>query len=149
MKRLRIRLLGAFQVDLEGVPITQFESNKVRALLAYMAVEHHQAHSREKLAALFWPGMPSRRASSNLSQALYNLRRLIQDQQAQPPFLLRERAAVQIASAGHQWQPLAFLHPQFLDLASSTETAQVPDQDRVGRGLVRERYRRRQSSFPP
>jgi DNA-binding SARP family transcriptional activator/predicted ATPase len=103
MTRLRVRLLGAFQVTLEGVPITQFESNKVRALLAYLAVEHHQAHSREKLAALLWPEMPSRRSSSNLSQALYNLRRLIQDQQAQPPYLLRERAAVQFNRCSDFW----------------------------------------------
>ena len=39
MTRLKIRLLGSFQVSLSSAPLTSFESNKVRALLAYLAVE--------------------------------------------------------------------------------------------------------------
>ena len=65
---------SSFQVRLGEVNITKFESNKVRALLAYLAVEREQAHRREKLAALLWPDMPARRANANLSQTLYNLR---------------------------------------------------------------------------
>ena len=35
-----------------------FESGKVRALLAYLAVESQQPHSREALAELLWPNHP-------------------------------------------------------------------------------------------
>lgn len=34
-----LSLLGAWQASLNGEPITPFESNKVRALLFYLAVE--------------------------------------------------------------------------------------------------------------
>jgi DNA-binding SARP family transcriptional activator/predicted ATPase len=95
MARLRVNLLGSFQVRLGEAQITRFESNKVRALLAYLAVESGKAHHREYLAELFWPNMTAVRSKSNLSGALYNLRRLIGDHQADPPYLLRSRDTVQ------------------------------------------------------
>jgi DNA-binding SARP family transcriptional activator len=100
---LKIRLFGSFQVHLNEAPITKFESNKVRALLAYLVVESRDSHSREQLAALFWLEMPAKRANSNLSQALYNLRHLIQDHQANPPFLLRSRDSVQFNRESDYW----------------------------------------------
>ena len=55
MTRLSIALFGALQVTLDGQPVTAFESDKVRALLAYLAVESHAPQRREKLAGLLWP----------------------------------------------------------------------------------------------
>ena len=81
MAGLEIRLLGSFGVDLHGKPLIAFESNKVRGLLAYLAVEGDRTHNRDKLAALFWPEMGTDRAGPNLSRALYNLRRVIKDHQ--------------------------------------------------------------------
>ena len=52
MAHLTIRLLGALQVTLDGAPLTDFESDKERALLAYLAEESGQPHTREKLAGL-------------------------------------------------------------------------------------------------
>lgn len=103
MVRLTIRTLGSFQVSIEARPITKFESNKARALLAYLVVEADQAHAREKLADLFWPDMPVKRACSNLSQALFSLRQLLGDQQAQPSYLLRSREAVQFNPSSAYW----------------------------------------------
>ena len=72
MGQLRIHLLGSFEVSIDARPITKFDSAKVRAFLAYLAVEYHESHTREKLVRLFWPNMPEKRARNNLSQALYN-----------------------------------------------------------------------------
>ena len=58
MARLSIRLLGPYQIALYGQPVTAFESDKVRALLAFLAVESERAHRRETLAGLLWPGDP-------------------------------------------------------------------------------------------
>ncbi len=103
MPRLKIRLLGSFHASLDTVPITQFESNLVSALLAYLVVERHTAHDREKLAELFWPGAPARRACSNLNQGLYNLRLLLGDHLAQPPYFLRTRDTVQFNPESDYW----------------------------------------------
>ena len=103
MAALRIRLLGSFQVDLEETTVRGFESNKVRALLAYLAVESGQPHNRAKLAAMFWPEQPAGKAAPNLSRALYNLRLVIQDHRADPPYLLRSRDAVQFNPDSECW----------------------------------------------
>ncbi len=95
MSRLSVYLLGPFRVTLDGAPITGFESNKVRALLAYLAVEADHPHSRETLAGFLWPNQPERTARHNLSQALSNLRRVIHDRDAEPPFLHVTRWTVQ------------------------------------------------------
>jgi hypothetical protein len=52
MAHLSIRLLGSLQVTLDDEPITAFESDKVRALLAYLATESALPHRRERLAGL-------------------------------------------------------------------------------------------------
>ena len=102
MTRLTIRLLGPFHVTLDGEPITNFESNKVRALLACLAMEPHHPHSRETLAGLLWPDHPERTARHNLRQALSNLRQAIGDRAASgdrdvdPPFLCITRGTVQL-----------------------------------------------------
>jgi DNA-binding SARP family transcriptional activator len=54
MAHLSISLLGPFQVSLDARPATSFESNKARALLAYLAVEADRPHRRDVLAALLW-----------------------------------------------------------------------------------------------
>ena len=55
MARLMLFFLGPFQATLDGRPVLGFESNKVRALLAYLAVEAARPHARETVAALLWP----------------------------------------------------------------------------------------------
>ena len=48
MSTLSVSLLGSFQATLDGRPIAGFESNKVRALLAYLAIESERPHSRDE-----------------------------------------------------------------------------------------------------
>jgi WD40 repeat protein/DNA-binding SARP family transcriptional activator len=99
MARLSLSLLGTFQAALDGQPATGFESNKVRALLVYLAVEADRPHSRETLAGLLWPDYPDRSALNNLRSALANLRQAIGDRQAEPPFLLITRDTIQFNTA--------------------------------------------------
>jgi DNA-binding SARP family transcriptional activator len=87
MAHLSISLLGGFGVALDKETVTGFVSNKVRALLAYLAIESGRAHSREKLAFLLWPDMPDRKARNNLRYALSNLRKTIGDISTPLPFL--------------------------------------------------------------
>ena len=92
MAHLSLSFLGPFQAALDGEPLTGFDSDKVRALLAFLAVESDKrpspvAHRRESLAGMFWPERPEHRARQNLSQILSNLRQLIGDDRASPPFL--------------------------------------------------------------
>jgi WD40 repeat protein/DNA-binding SARP family transcriptional activator len=100
---LSIRLLGPFQVTLNGQPVVGFISDKVRALLAYLAAEADRPHRREALAGLLWPEWPERTARTNLRRALANLRRVIGDHEATPPFLLITRQTIQFNSGSESW----------------------------------------------
>src|SRR5512143_1465795 len=74
---IKFYLLGAFQVLVDGQPLIGFVSNKVRALLAYLALESERPHSRETLIGLLWPDWPQASAQGNLRSALSNLRKLL------------------------------------------------------------------------
>ncbi len=89
MARLSVRLLGTLQITLDGSPLTGFESDKERVLLAYLVEESQQPHRREKLAGLLWPERTEAAARRNLRRVLSNLRRLLGDRTPSgPPFLL-------------------------------------------------------------
>src|SRR5512147_1038275 len=95
MPVLSLFLLGSFQAILDDRPIAGFESNKVRALLAYFAVEGDRPHSRDELIGLLWPDQPDATARANLRQALANLRNAIGDRAAQAPFLSTTSDSIQ------------------------------------------------------
>jgi DNA-binding SARP family transcriptional activator len=103
MARLTLSLLGPFQATLDGEPAIGFESDKVRALLAYLAVEADRPHSRDKLAGLLWPEWPDRDARNNLRYALSNLRQVIKDREATPPFLHISRQSIQFNGDSDAW----------------------------------------------
>jgi DNA-binding SARP family transcriptional activator len=77
---LEVRLLGPFQVRMGERLVTEMRSDKVRALLAYLAIEADQPHRREKLAGLLWPGYPEGSARASLRRALADLRVAIEDE---------------------------------------------------------------------
>ena len=95
MAHLSLCLLGPFQASLDGQPLTGFDSDRVRALLAYLAVESDRAHRRESLIGMFWPERPERMARHSLSQALSNLRRLFDGDGTVPPYLQTNRQTLQ------------------------------------------------------
>ena len=95
MTTLSITLFGSFQATLDGRPVTRFESNKVRALLAYLAVEADRPHSRDELVGLLWPDQPDSTARTNLRQALANLRLALGDREATTAFISNTSDGIQ------------------------------------------------------
>ena len=77
MSRLSLTLLGGFQIELDGRLITTFESDRIRSLLAYLAVEADRPHSRSLIATLIWPEQTEARARTNLRHVLYELRTML------------------------------------------------------------------------
>jgi DNA-binding SARP family transcriptional activator/predicted ATPase len=124
MPHLSLSLLGPFQATLDGQPITSFKSNKVRALLAYLAVEADRPHPREVLAGLLWPDWTDREALGNLRYALSDLRRVTGDRTAEPPFLLITRDTLQFNTASDFSLDLR----SFTDLAETALTRPEGDE---------------------
>jgi predicted ATPase len=117
MKQITLRLLGAFEVTIDGRPATAFEYAKVRALLAYLAAESHRPHTRAELAALLWPDQPERAARASLSQALATLRNALGDRAAAQPLLLADTRHIQLDPAA----AIDVDAPRFLALLQEAE----------------------------
>ncbi len=109
MEHLNLSLFGPFRVAVGDRAVTDFHSDKVRALLAYLALEPDRPHRRESLAGLLWPDYPELSARQSLSQALYDLRAQIGEVRApieaaagdavRIPLLTITRSVVQLNSA--------------------------------------------------
>ena len=74
---IEINLLGNFEVIYNGKTIDGFSTDKVRALFAYLVVEHDRPHYRQQLSTLLWPDQPDSRSRHNLRQALSNLKQTL------------------------------------------------------------------------
>lgn len=126
MAHLTLSLLGSLHVTLADAPLAGLESDKTRALLAYLAVESDSPHRRETLIGLLWADCPEATARHNLRQALFNLRRAIGDPAADPPFLFVTRTEIQFNPAGDFSLDVA----RFNALCSARDE---PEADRAGR----------------
>jgi DNA-binding SARP family transcriptional activator len=72
--QLTLRLLGPPRLERDAKPV-EFDTRKVLALLAYLAVSGAEGQARETLAALLWPEHDSAHAQSDLRHALFSLRK--------------------------------------------------------------------------
>ena len=75
---LHLLFLGGSEVRLNGHSITGLSYNKMRALLAYLAVERERDHKREMLADLLWSASNPTTARGNLRRTLADLRRVLE-----------------------------------------------------------------------
>jgi predicted ATPase/DNA-binding SARP family transcriptional activator len=84
--RVEIRLLGELRVVVDGQPLVDFDSDKHRALLAYLTANAPQTFRRETLAGLLWPDSSERAARASLRNALAQLRGKLADSSGKPLF---------------------------------------------------------------
>jgi WD40 repeat protein/DNA-binding SARP family transcriptional activator len=73
---LHLALLGHLEIRRAGAAVTGFTSNKVQALLCYLAVTG-RPHLRPALAGLLWGELPDTSAQNNLRKALSILHQLL------------------------------------------------------------------------
>jgi predicted ATPase/DNA-binding SARP family transcriptional activator len=100
LTRLALSLLGPFEATLDGQRLPHFAYEKVRLLLAYLAVEARYVHHRSTLAALLWPDQSGAVARGNLRKALLSLRQILGDHLAPAPFLIATRNTIHFNRAG-------------------------------------------------
>src|SRR6266508_4585206 len=130
MARLTLTFLGSFQATLDGTPIARFQTDKVRALLAYLAVEAERPHSRASLCGLLWPDQSDDAALHNLSQTLLRLREALGDTRSAAAFLRISRQAIQWNAASDHYLDTT----DFARLASSTDASDLEQAAALYRG---------------
>ena len=100
---LSLALLGTFEAKNGTRTAIRFRTAKTKALLAYLAAESAQAHTRNSLTGLLWPEMPQDLALRNLSKTLSRLHESLGDAARQTatstypqpqPFILAERDVI-------------------------------------------------------
>jgi predicted ATPase/DNA-binding SARP family transcriptional activator len=74
-ENLQVYLLGSREVRRGSSVLPPFPTQKTTSLLAYLLLQRHHSHSREKLAALYWGDVSDEQARHSLRTALAALRR--------------------------------------------------------------------------
>lgn len=135
MTNLFVSVLGPLEVICGKEPVTAFESDKVRALLAFLVVEADRPHPREKLAEFLWPERRAGAALSNLRHALTILRRAIENEQADPPYLLVTRKSIQFNFSTAVWVDIADFNQYVAHTGGSQDSLHILEKaDKLIRG---------------
>jgi len=98
---LTLELFGPLRAAAGSVALTGFRTEKVRALLAYLAVESDRPQQRTSLATLLWPDMPDDIALRNLRKTLHRLHGVLTPAlgSAADRLLPSSRQTIQLAAA--------------------------------------------------
>ena len=116
MARLSLSFLGPPQIRIDGNPI-KLETNRVMALLAYLAVEQKQVR-RDTLVLLLWPDCEPSQGRTLLRQTLYSLKKGLSGD-----WLSSNRDAIAIRDGDDLWIDVL----QFRDLITSCMTHEHSD----------------------
>jgi predicted ATPase/DNA-binding SARP family transcriptional activator len=113
MPRLSLYLFGSFEARIDDTPLKGFDSDKVRALLAFLVLEANRPHTRESLTGLLWPDFPESSAKANLRNSLSNLRHVLCDKLASQSFLSITPENVQFNQSSDFWCDVTTFEQQY------------------------------------
>ncbi len=97
---LEVRLLGAFEIECDGKPIT-LPSRFAQSLFAYLILNPATPHRREKLAGLLWPDSSEERARASLRHELWRIRKALASTSAKDALLADEISVAFAPSVGY------------------------------------------------
>lgn len=102
MPVLKVYLFGSPAITRHDIPLS-ITSQKAQALFYFM-ISNRQAHSREKLAALFWGETSERQAKASLRNTLYEVRRaLSSSSEPAQEYILAESNTLCFNSGADYW----------------------------------------------
>jgi predicted ATPase/DNA-binding SARP family transcriptional activator len=93
-----IEMLGGLRVHRDPISLTRFQSQKMAALLAYLAFYPSRPHLRDELIAWLWPDDDLQAARNRLRVGLCSLRKLLDPPDALVTLLNTERTTVGLYS---------------------------------------------------
>lgn len=96
------RLLGSFELYVDGQPVRQWRGNRGRLLLAYLLLHHARPVHRDALGGVFWPEATPHVARNRLHVALYGLRRDLRTV-SQHPIVIHDRGGFTFHSGAALW----------------------------------------------
>jgi tetratricopeptide (TPR) repeat protein len=96
VSRLKVFLLGRFEVELEGAPIPNGAWRRRRAadLMKLMALAPSHAMTRERVMDALWPDAAPEQSANNVHRALYDLRVVLGG-----PFVYPDKGVIRLRDA--------------------------------------------------
>ncbi|HET7090226.1 MAG TPA: tetratricopeptide repeat protein, partial [Anaerolineae bacterium] len=101
---LEVRLLGKFDICVDGLPV-EIPLRAAQSLLAYLMLTPGTAHRREQLAGLLWPDMPESNAKGNLRHTLWRIRKAL----GECDYLLADDITVAFDATTEYWLDAALV----------------------------------------
>lgn len=114
---LEIRLLGQFEVKLEGQHV-EIPSRPAQSLFAYLLLNPGTAHRREKLAGLFWPDATESNARNNLRYVLWRIRKAIEASRA---YLIADDLSIAFDASAEYWLDVSVLERKMAEAESAED----------------------------
>jgi DNA-binding SARP family transcriptional activator len=136
---LQARLLGGFEVRVDGVPVQAWKGQRGIAVLRYLLARDRHVCSRDELLEEFWPDVPAAAARNRLQVAVSGLRRALLD--------VTRLNVVEFAEGGYRINPTLRVEvdsvrfEQALRAAAAAERAGDPDAARAGYREALQLYR--------
>jgi SARP family transcriptional regulator, regulator of embCAB operon len=100
--RVEARLLGPFELQVDGQPVRQWRGNRGRMLLAYLLLHGSRPVGRDMLGGVFWPDAAPSIVRNRLHVALYGLRRDLRTV-SQHPIVVHARAGFSLDPDVELW----------------------------------------------
>ena len=82
------RLLGRFQVRLNGLAIDEWAGKKAKSLMAYLLYHRKAGNLRDVLMEQFWPGVSQESARNSLHVTLHGIRKAFKRVDAERDYIL-------------------------------------------------------------
>ncbi len=119
---LEVRLLGQFSLQRDGKPL-EIPSRPAQSLFSYLILNPEVSHRRERLAGLFWPDSLESSARNNLRQALWRIRKSIEDENHQ--YITSDRFHVAFDPDSETWLDVDILMQELEENAPVEEWVAV------------------------
>jgi DNA-binding winged helix-turn-helix (wHTH) protein len=71
---LAVRMLGAFELSIDGRQVTSWRGQRTRSVMQFLAAHRHRSVSRDELIAAVWPDADEYNRRHRLHQGVYELR---------------------------------------------------------------------------
>jgi DNA-binding SARP family transcriptional activator len=71
---LAVRMLGSFDLTIDGRPVTHWHGQRTRSLMQFLAAHRLRGVSRDELIAAVWPDVDEESGRHRLHQGIYELR---------------------------------------------------------------------------
>ncbi len=92
----QINLLGPWQVLKDGVVLTEFRGDSVRALFTYILLENKSPQARRFLANLLWEELEEEASMRNVRVSLTRLKKGLEEDASKQPLVYSDRQSIGI-----------------------------------------------------